>query len=138
MEACDPSAKLLKKVLYRCRGRKQGSLDLCVKRWLLIILIGIEDDVKVPMADEGASFEEVMSWLFCQLFDTFHQLRSHGRASELLGQLIIVDFLVIGGGGTVDPNIEAIFLLFLFHLFFCIFLFLLNSLHFLLFLLLLC
>ena len=109
-----------------------------MKRLLLVVLVGIKDDVKVPMADEDTSLEEVVSWLFCQLFNTLNQLRGHGGAPELLGQLLVVNLLVIGGGGAVDPNIEAIFFLFLFHLVFCTFFFLLNSLLLLLLLFLLC
>ena len=59
-------------VLFRYRDRRQGSLDLYMKQYLLIILVSIEDDIKVPMADEDASFEEVMSRFFSQFFNTIH------------------------------------------------------------------
>ena len=95
MEAYVPSVALLMKVLGQYRDKMLEYLDLYIDIYVLMILVSIEDKVKVAMTDKNSSFEEVMSWSFGQFFNSLNKLRCHRIASKLFDQFVIVNLFVV-------------------------------------------
>ena len=116
MATCGRDAVLLKMVLFLCKGKKAGQLDLCIRKELLVCFTGSEDGIKISMREEDASPDEVMRWLFRILLDSLDLFLSDMIASKLLNKFVVIDFLVGAAGNRIGIDHEIVLLfLHLFH-----------------------
>ena len=133
MEAYVPNVMLLMKVLYLYTDKMLEYLDLYIVFYILMILVSIQDKVKVTMADENSSFEKIVSWSFGQFFNSFNELRCHRITAKLFNEFVIVNLFVVGGCHCVNPNYNTILIVLfniLFHFDLLSFTFLSNFLLF--------
>ncbi len=104
------NARLLKKVHDRYKDKKQVYLYLCIKKWLLIIFVSVENNIEISMRNENFSCKEIVRFFSSQLFDSCHVLLSEFRAPKLLNELIIVYFFIGSGSHCVWIDYKIIFL----------------------------
>lgn len=55
-----------------------------------------QNGVQISVGEENSSFDEIVCWLFRDLFHSYNQVLSKVVAAELLDEFVIVDLFVCG------------------------------------------